>query len=207
MEAREFFGVIDKSGWSTGPWSDEPDKMQWPDAATGLPCLIVRGPHGALCGYVGVSDAHPLHGKGYDDVPVGDDYEHSPHGGLTFARGCSHPTPEGWENYKKRLAKAKEEAKTYPRGDAAEFVREWGALLGSYDVWAERAQKRFICHTPGEGEPDNVWWFGFDCAHAGDHTPKYDRVIRDDLYRTVVYVRDECTALAAWLHTIASESA
>lgn len=29
----------------------------------------------------------------------------------------------------------------------------------------------FICHVPAEGEPDNVWWFGFDCAHAGDEIP------------------------------------
>lgn len=25
-----------------------------------------------------------------------------------------------------------------------------------------------ICHVPKPGEPDNVWWFGFDCAHYGD---------------------------------------
>lgn len=30
-----------------------------------------------------------------------------------------------------------------------------------------------ICHVPKPGEPDNVWWLGFDCAHSGDYSPKY----------------------------------
>ncbi len=28
-----------------------------------------------------------------------------------------------------------------------------------------------ICHVPKEGESDDVWWFGFDAAHAGDLIP------------------------------------
>lgn len=28
-----------------------------------------------------------------------------------------------------------------------------------------------VCHVPQQGEPDNVWWFGFDCAHYGDLPP------------------------------------
>lgn len=54
MERIEYRGVVDKSGWARGVWDSEPDKIQWQDAETGLPCLIVRGPVGALCGYVGV---------------------------------------------------------------------------------------------------------------------------------------------------------
>lgn len=34
----------DKSGWQPGPWMNEPDKKQWQDPETGLPCLIVRRP-------------------------------------------------------------------------------------------------------------------------------------------------------------------
>lgn len=48
MDTREY-RTIDKSD---GEWKDEPDKIQWQDEATGFPCLIVRGPSGALCGYV-----------------------------------------------------------------------------------------------------------------------------------------------------------
>lgn len=66
MTTREYRGYLDKAEWGQGPWQDEPDKVQWRDGATGLPCLIVRGPHGAFCGYVGVLDTHPWHRKDYN---------------------------------------------------------------------------------------------------------------------------------------------
>lgn len=31
-----------------------------------------------------------------------------------------------------------------------------------------------ICHKTKPGEPDDVWWFGFDCAHSGDFVPSSD---------------------------------
>ena len=31
-----------------------------------------------------------------------------------------------------------------------------------------------ICHVPREGEPEHVWWFGFDCGHVGDFSPEMD---------------------------------
>jgi hypothetical protein len=76
---------IDKAGWPAGPWHDEPDKKQWQDAVTGLPCLIKRNPLGGnLCGYVGVPRGHPLYGVNYDDA------DHlSVHGGLTYSSKCS----------------------------------------------------------------------------------------------------------------------
>jgi hypothetical protein len=73
--------------WPAGPWDNEPDKMQWPDAATGLPCLAVRNAVGAWCGYVGVPPGHAYHGMHYDDVNC------SVHGGLTFADACQ-PTAD-----------------------------------------------------------------------------------------------------------------
>lgn len=84
METLEYRDVVDKSEWDRGPWDNEPDKVQWRDDATGLPCLIVRGPMGGWCGYVGVPEGHPWHGKGYDECPA------NVHGGLTFASACSH---------------------------------------------------------------------------------------------------------------------
>ena len=74
---------IKKEEWLDGAWKTEPDKIQFVDEATGLPCLIVRNNLGALCGYVGVDKNHPYYGKGYDDVPCT-----SAHGGLTFAGHC-----------------------------------------------------------------------------------------------------------------------
>ena len=67
-----------------------PDKVQWSDAATGLPCLAVRHTElGNWCGYVGVAQDHPLHGKGYADADV------DVYGGLTFAGQCGPEEDEG----------------------------------------------------------------------------------------------------------------
>lgn len=74
---------VDKSTWPDGPWKDEPDKRQWRDEETGLPCLIVRhAVSGHLCGYVGVSHGHPLHGKQDYECDV------SVHGGITYTDKC-----------------------------------------------------------------------------------------------------------------------
>jgi hypothetical protein len=152
METREYRNM-DKSAWGAGPWQSEPDKVQWPDVATGLPCLAVRNGAGNWCGYVGVPPGHALHGRDYgsiDDVVV--------HGGLTFSDACS-----------------------------------------PHDTEASG-----ICHVPGVGEPDSVWWFGFDCGHSGDLSPvlasdprvREFGLLRDGTYRTLPYVQDQCAALA-----------
>lgn len=148
----EYYNVIDKSAWERGPWDDEPDKVQWTDDATGLPCLIKRSRHGALCGYVGLPPEHPWYGRDYGDIPV------DVHGELTFAGGCEH-------------------------GDNP---------------------AKGICHIPEPGQPDNVWWLGFDCANAWDYSdmassPEWRKQwprSSDEIYRDIAYVRDECTKLA-----------
>lgn len=78
----------DKTGWPQGEWNDEPDKAHWIDDKTGLDCLIVRGPSGALCGYVGVPESSQYFEMGYDAVYEVKDVD--VHGGLTFADRC-HP--------------------------------------------------------------------------------------------------------------------
>lgn len=71
-----------------------------------------------------------------------------------------------------------------------------------------------ICHVPAPGEPDDVWWLGFDCSHLlGDVSPKINATLKDighkfsahvsayvgqeDVYRDIAYVRRECERLAA----------
>lgn len=59
-----------------------------------------------------------------------------------------------------------------------------------------------ICHVPKPGEPDDVWWFGFDCAHAWDMSPgslQFHRPMPDEVYRTVEYARRETESLAEQL--------
>jgi hypothetical protein len=156
METREWT-YIDRIGWASGEWDSEPDKIQWQNETTELPCLIVRNHLGSLCGYVGIDNQHPLFGQHYDkpDVEV--------HGGLTFSDSCDAVSPE-----------------------------------------------HGICHIPGEGEPDNVWWFGFDCNHCFDYAPgmysgsqgaRFPR-LEGETYKNVAYVRAECSKLAAQLKAI-----
>ena len=189
----------DKSAWGPGPWQEEPDKRQWQDEATGLPCLIVRNNGGALCGYVGVPKGHPDHGKDYDAVDV------DVHGGLTFADTCVKLTPDAWEKSRARLEGRRDEAKEYPRGDAARDIAEWSGAMGSYEAWLDKARGRYICHLPEPGEPDDVWWLGFDCAHLGDTTPAYDaqdsgrRFARDGYYKNFCYVEAQVRSLAEQL--------
>lgn len=149
---------IDKAGWGEGPWQEEPDKIEWRDAATGYPCLIRRvAYHGALCGYVGVPPVHPWHGKDYDEI----DAEIAIHGGLTYAAPCQ-----------------------------------------------EESDARGVCHVPEPGEPDHVWWFGFDAGHSGDLGPgfraEYRCLMREmgAVYRSVSYMREEVARLAQQLAAV-----
>jgi len=154
MKYREYT-TKDKSDWPRGEWDNEPDKVQFQDAATGLPCLIVRGPSGALCGYVGVSEGHRLFGVEYDSARTLEDEYLECHGGLTFSDHCRPSTDES----------------------------------------------HGICHLPDEGEPDHVWWFGFDCAHGCDVCPdrKFHYHCGDEQYRNRAYVENEIRGLAAQL--------
>lgn len=153
--------TLDKTTWGDGPWQSEPDKRQWQDEATGLPCIAVRNESaGNWCGYVGLPPGHPLHGKSYNDMDV----DVHVHGGLTFADTCHD---------------------------------------------AEDDHSRYVCHLPEPGEPQKVWWFGFDCHHAWDRAPAYDArykdhpilggINHDQQYRTLTYVTNQCAALAAQL--------
>lgn len=71
---------IDRTGWPSGEWDSEPDRVDFIHA--GFSCLLHRNEMGAWCGYVGVTETHPAFGKDYDAVDV------EAHGGLTYARAC-----------------------------------------------------------------------------------------------------------------------
>jgi hypothetical protein len=71
-------------------------------------------------------------------------------------------------------------------------------------------ESKGICHLPDEGENHRVWWLGFDCAHAGDFSPKYNRYgypvemlmdSRGEVYRDIRYARAETERLAQQLAT------
>jgi len=70
-----------RPSWARGEWDNEPDRVEWADEKTGLPCLVVRGPLGALCGYVGVPKGHPLYRVKREALPNLD-----VHGGINYAK-------------------------------------------------------------------------------------------------------------------------
>lgn len=63
-------------------------------------------------------------------------------------------------------------------------------------------EARYVCHVPDEGEPDHLWWLGFDCAHYGDFCPAHARyggvfdMHGGESYKTVRYTMAEVRALA-----------
>ena len=65
-----------------------------------------------------------------------------------------------------------------------------------------------ICHVPKKGEPDNVYWFGFDHAHAWDYSPYKSSLAKqnhifdkmpDEEYRDIEYVTKGVKSLAEQL--------
>lgn len=200
--------TIDKTGWGDGPWQSEPDKLQWQDEATGLPCLIVRGPVGALCGYVGVPTEHPAHGLSYYGMP---DAEF-----CAYSKAMNEKMRSAFKPYEgdaERRDWPERPALVPDVGEAIAGIKVHGGLTYSAACGDE------ICHVPGEGEPDNVWWFGFDCAHGFDLCPTIEMYRKEmvtkplgriraypeahpDTYRNVAYVTAECAKLAKQLAAI-----
>lgn len=177
---------IDKSSWLDGPWQSEPDKRQWRDEATGLPCLIVRSPSGGnLCGYVGISKGHPLYEKSYSDripVPSRDDVKIGP-------------------NFSP-IALLLESSREDDGCCAIDVLLDvhGGITFGAHCHAHPEGEGRGVCHVVEAGEDDHVWWLGFDCAHAWDVSPAYDFSRGpDSSYRDFAYVESEVTKLAQQL--------
>jgi hypothetical protein len=169
METKEY-RTMDKSKWEPGPWQQEPDKVQWQDEATGLPCLIVRNSMGALCGYVGVAEGHPWFAMEYRRGKV---------------LGCGDTCENDWH---------------YQCTPAAN-VRVHGGITFSDFCQPHDDEASGICHLPAPGEPDRVYWFGFDCGHCNDLIPAWSgrdigRMFGPSMYRDIDYVKDQVKHLA-----------
>jgi hypothetical protein len=62
-----------------------------------------------------------------------------------------------------------------------------------------------ICHIPEPGMPDDVKWFGFDCAHSGDLSPSIHMRFMHSYttYRNIGFVTREVKSLAEQLAKLA----
>ena len=185
---------VKRNGWAAGPWDGEADRIEW--RSNGVPCLIVRNSIGALCGYAAVTPDHPWYGKDYSDC----------------VKGCAEvpvkplesifdkPVPESIQkrHMDKKNFTCREDYK--PDHTPESIVDVHGGLTYSNSC------NGAICHVPKPGEPDPVWWFGFDCAHSGDIIPGMDALLNrvsprlwDGAYKTVAYVKAEVERLASQL--------
>ena len=75
-----------------------------------------------------------------------------------------------------------------------------------------------VCHVAKEGESDDVWWIGFDCAHAGDVSPGLSAPpmpysltsrrdfssIHDGTYRDKDYVKEQVEHLCKQIEEAAN---
>lgn len=167
----------DRSKWPPGPWHDEPDELRWIDPTTSLPCTARRNDFGAWCGYVGVPETHPWHGKGYDHrVPLGE----MERAALDRPVGTMSPLAIMCNSW----------------GGSDPDTVSLGVLLDCHGGITWKGVRR------SEDSPlfSNAWWFGFDCSHCDDYSPSLDRHMEPGChYRDVGYVVREVTKLAKQL--------
>lgn len=109
IEPTQIFAIPSRHPSRHGPWSDEPDRIAWRDASTGLDCLILRMPDGTLSGFVAVPLDHPLAGYRVDAVPAS--ASRAPHRGIGYASLCDQTGPEatrichvGYEHFRRGRA-------------------------------------------------------------------------------------------------------
>jgi hypothetical protein len=93
IQPTQIFAIPNRHPRGQGPWTDEPDRVAWQDARTGLDCLILRQDDGTLSGYAAVPPSHPLAGYRYDAVPSG--IRAVPHRGMHYSAACDRRGPEG----------------------------------------------------------------------------------------------------------------
>ena len=69
-----------------------------------------------------------------------------------------------------------------------------GGLTFASGCAEESDPSRFICHIPQPGRPGDIWWFGFDCAHAWDLIPQMEHTYKK-IHQKAIDEDDEKTAL------------
>lgn len=156
------------------PWDSEPNEEAFVHA--GLPCAIRRGPMGSLNGYVAVPPSHPFHGQDYDFLikPPPGALENRPSTsyGIIPLVCASIKTDNLEEACPLELAISVHGGLTFASGPV-----DWLPAI------------------------NHAWWFGFDCGHAGDITPRSFKEgwCTEGVYRDIAYVREQVKGLAEQL--------
>lgn len=145
----------------------------------GFRAVVIMGTMGSRCGYVGVPKGHPLYGARYSE----------PHPALV--------APTGDEPIGKR-------------GVMTLFCATPGAMNSPDMVFDVHGSLTYTGNGDGKYPVQSeLWWLGYDCAHAGDgKSPEYieeqqkrypDRPFmwhNDGVFRSLEYCIIECESLA-----------
>lgn len=138
----------------------------------GLPCVINRVEwSGHLCGYVGINKEHALYGKKYSDYVVVEDINKIK---------CN-------DNYIGLFINAFSDDRKENEISIDMLLNVHGGITYSENEAPNTECKKY---------PD-TWWFGFDCAHAGDLCPKSK--YSEGVYRDVTFVKKEVRKLVSQL--------
>lgn len=133
----------------------------------GLRCVIQRMPETLhLCGYVGVNKNHRLYGMGYSDR-IKMNKDRVDFNGNYIGLLCADP---------------KDVSMGFIPLDL--FFQVHGGL-----TWAGKFEDR-------KGFNPDLWYFGFDCAHAGDLSPGAGFSFSGSVYRDADFVLKEVFSLA-----------
>ena len=166
-----------KAKLPAGPWQTEPDRKEWVDKETGYPCRVIRMSSGALCGYVGLDNTHPLFELRYnDDTPALE--------GLYKQKENKEVNMDKISILALFCATMETEGQCYK----PEILIEVHGGLSFSGYHKDNAENPY-------------WWYGFDCSHSGDRSPVYE-FSYDEVYRDFAYTIEECRLLAQQLKTI-----
>ena len=133
---------------------------------------------GCLCGYVGIPESHPWYGKSYSDavkVPPS-----------VLEREVDIDRIGAINLF---CARNHEDDETL---DIVLAIDVHGGLTYSHDS------------APNKESEDDLWWFGFDCGHAGDYAPAMKSYYTEGIYRDFEYVKAECISMAKQLVAFAA---
>lgn len=152
---------------------------------SGLRAVAVIVRNSHRCGYVGVGGGHPLYGVGYDDP-------------------CELLSPLPLEE---PLGKRSSLTVFFYNPEESPSPMVFFDVHGSLTYSGNRTGKYPV--------PSDLWWFGFDCAHAGDaYLPEYYEELNrlggsyvfapheSEVVRSLDYVEEECESLAEQLHRV-----
>jgi hypothetical protein len=143
----------------------------------GLRAVVIMVDMGHRCGYVGITKEHPLHGVSYNErTPV--------------------------------LQPLSGETEIGKRGVMTAFIAAGRGLENTnspemvFDVHGS-----LTFSGTGKGEypvKSDLWWFGYDCGHAGDAPAPGSRMAEyrsgwNEVHRTLEYCISECESLAKQL--------